>query len=211
MTDARPYEAFIFDLGGVIVDWDPRYLLREIVPDERELTFLVEEVLDLRFFRDVDSGRSLSEAVAARAERYPDHADALRAYIDRWPETIRGLYEETLDILDALAKQGYPLFALTNWASETWDRVSGDFIFLDRFEDIIVSGQVGMAKPDSKIFELSRDRFGVDPARTLFIDDNPANIAAAREFGFAAFRFSSPAELRKQLDRHGILPKTAGD
>ena len=204
MNDFKPINAFIFDLGKVIVDWDPRYLLHQISPDEARLKFLVNEVLDLEWFREVDSGYPLSKAIEERSRIYPDYATEMQVYVDRWPETIRGLFDCTLDIVRELHSAGFPLYVLSNWAAETWERVESDFDFLKYFDDVIISGHVGMAKPDTAIFELARDRFGVTPSSTLFIDDGPKNVEAARAVGFQAVVFQTTSGLRRDFASLGI-------
>jgi 2-haloacid dehalogenase len=205
MQKSPPLNAFIFDLGKVIVDWNPGYLLHEIAPDEAQLKFLVDEVLDLDWFRSVDAGYPLSKAIAERSEIYPQYAAAMQLYVDRWPETIRGFFEGTLEIVRELHASGVPLYILSNWAGETWARVEQDFAFLDLFEDVIISGHVGMAKPDTAIFEKARDRFKVDPAATLFIDDSLKNVNAAKGVGFQAVLFETPEKLRQDLIGLGVF------
>ena len=205
MQETPPLNAFIFDLGKVIVDWNPGYLLHEIAPDETQLKFLVEEVLDLEWFRAVDAGYPLSKAIAERSEIYPEYADAMQLYVDRWPETIRGFFEGTLEIVRELHASGVPLFVLSNWAGETWARVEQDFAFLEFFDDVIISGHVGMAKPDDAIFKMARDRFNVDPAATLFIDDGLKNVEAAKVVGFQTVLFETPDKLRQDLIDLGVF------
>lgn len=205
MQKSPPLNAFIFDLGKVIVDWNPGYLLHEIAPDEAQLKFLVDEVLDLDWFRSVDAGYPLSKAIAERSEIYPQYAAAMQLYVDRWPETIRGFFEGTLEIVRELHASGVPLYILSNWAGETWARVEQDFAFLDLFEDVIISGHVGMAKPDTAIFEKARDRFNVDPSVTLFIDDSSKNVDAAKKVGFQAVIFETPEKLRQDLLDLGVF------
>ena len=205
MQETPPLNAFIFDLGKVIVDWNPGYLLHEIAPDETQLKFLVEEVLDLEWFRAVDTGYPLSKAIAERSEIYPEYADAMQLYVDRWPETIRGFFEGTLEIVRELHASGVPLFVLSNWAGETWARVEQDFAFLEFFDDVIISGHVGMAKPDDAIFKMARDRFNVDPAATLFIDDGLKNVEAAKGVGFQTVLFETPEKLRQDLIDLGVF------
>ena len=197
-------DAVIFDLGRVIVDWDPRHLLAEIVPDELALATLVEEVLDLDWFRAVDAGYPLADAIATRARLYPEHAEALQAYVDRWPETIRGTFDDTVAIVQELRRAGFRMYVLSNWAAETWARVSDGFAFLRHFDDVVISAHVGLAKPDPRIFELARDRFSVAPDRTLFIDDSAANVVAARGVGFQVARFETAARLRRDLIDLGL-------
>lgn len=204
MADRPAIDAFIFDLGRVIVDWDPRYLLAQIEPDPQALETLAVEVLDLDWFRAVDTGYPLSAAIAVRAELYPAHADALRAYVERWPETIRGIFEDTVGIVDELRQAGFPLYVLSNWAVDTWAMVSHDFDFLRHFDDVVISGHVGLAKPDRRIFELARERFALVPARTMFIDDSEANVAAAQALGFRTIRHETADQLRAELISLGL-------
>jgi len=206
MRDANQINAFIFDLGKVIVDWDPSYLLSEITSDEKRLKFLVEVVLDLEWFREVDGGYPLSQAIEERTQMYPEYAIEMQTYVDRWPETIRGVSEDTLDIVRELRAAGFPLYVLSNWASETWARVKDSFDFLEYFDDVIISGHVGMAKPDAAIFELARERFGIFPQSTLFIDDRPENVEMARLIGFQAGVFVSPDCLRRDLAALKVFP-----
>ena len=179
-------------------------MLHEIAPDEERLKFLVEEVLDLNWFRAVDAGYSLSKAIAERSEIYPDYADAMQMYVDRWPETIRGFFDGTLDIIRKLHAAGFPLYIVSNWADETWVRVEEDMTFLKYFQDRIISGQVGVAKPDAAIFDMARDRFQVEPKTTLFIDDGQKNVDAAIAAGFQAVLFETPEKLAFDLRSFGI-------
>lgn len=205
MPSQPPINAFIFDLGRVIVDWDPRYLLQEIEPDPEKLRYLVEVVLDLEWFRAVDAGYPLSKAISERAVLYPDYAHALQVYVDRWPETIQGLFEGTVDIVRELRADRHPLYILSNWADETWVRVEKGFAFLEYFDDLIISGKVGMAKPDAAIFELAETQFAVDPAATLFIDDGQKNVDAAIAAGFQSILFETPEKLRADLAAMKVL------
>ena len=196
--------AFIFDLGKVIVDWDPRYLLHEIAPEEERLKFLVEEVLDLDWFRSVDAGYPLSKAISDRSEIYPEYANAMQMYVDRWPETIRGYFEGTLDIVRQLHAAKFPLFILSNWAEDTWVRVEKEMTFLGYFQDRIISGQVGIAKPDRAIFKMAQERFQIDPKTTLFIDDAQENIDTAIAADFEAVLFETPEKLASDIRSFGI-------
>ena len=205
MSRALRKTAVIFDLGKVIVDWDPQYLLTKIEPDPERLKFLSEVVLDLEWFREVDGGYPLSKAVAERSMIYPDYADQMQLYLTRWPETIGGLIEGTLDIVRELYNEGYSLYIVSNWANETWELVEDNFEFLSYFKDVIISGKVGVAKPDTAIFKMACDRFNVQPKTTIFIDDLPKNIEAAKALGFQAILFESPKTLRRDLAAINIL------
>ena len=157
MTSNTKIQAFIFDLGKVIVDWDPRYLLHEIAPDEERLKFLVEEVLDLNWFRAVDAGYSLSKAIAERSEIYPDYADACTCT----PTVGRRRYAGSSTAHWTLSGSSTPpasRYILSNWANETWVRVEEDMTFLKYFQDRIISGQVGVANPTA-IFDMAQIGF----------------------------------------------------
>jgi 2-haloacid dehalogenase len=129
----------------------------------------------------------------------------MQLYVDRWPETIRGFFEGTLEIVRELHASGTPLYVLSNWAGETWARVEQDFAFLEFFDDVIISGHVGMAKPNDAIFKMARDQFNVDPAATLFIDDGLKNVDAAKGVGFQAVLFETPEKLRQDLIGLGVF------
>jgi 2-haloacid dehalogenase len=197
----------LFDLGGVLIDWDPNHLFGEIIPDDAERQFFLTEICSPAWNHEMDAGRSVPESVAALAADHPDHAELIGIWWDRWPEMLGGPIAGTLDLANEMSEAGVPMYALTNWAAETWPHAVARFDFLTTlFDGIVVSGHEGIAKPDPAIFDLVIDRFGLDPQATLFIDDVEANIAVADRAGFVTHRFTSPGHLRASLAAIGLTP-----
>ncbi len=188
-----PPEVVLFDLGGVLIDWDPRHLYRKLVSDETFMEWFLAEVCSPEWNAHQDAGRSWAEAVAEATGRHPEHAALIRAFADRWPEMVAGDIPESVAVLEALAARDVPLYALTNWSAETFHVARDRFPWLRHFRDILVSGEVGMKKPDPAIFRLMLDRMGVEPGTVLFIDDVAANVTASRALGFQTIHFTSPA------------------
>jgi 2-haloacid dehalogenase len=154
---------------------------------------------------EMDAGRPFAEAVAERQRLFPEHAERIALWHTGWPQMLRDQIPETVELLAALRGRGHRLLALTNWSAETFPIARQRFAFLRWFEDIVVSGEVKLAKPDRRIFELAIRRAGLEPARTLYIDDSASNVEAAKALGFRTHHFESPAGLRAELDRHALL------
>jgi 2-haloacid dehalogenase len=201
----------VFDLGGVLVDWDPRHLYRKLFDgDDAAMEWFLANVCNAEWNAAQDRGRPFAEGVAEATARFPEHRDLIRAYHERWEETLGGPIDATVNLLAELDARGTPLYALTNWSAETWPVALERFSFLRRFDGILVSGEVGVVKPDPAIFALLVRRFGLEPARTLLVDDSPRNVDAARACGFRAVRFTSPAGLRVELSELGLLDAGCG-
>lgn len=198
-------EAVIFDLGGVLVDWNPRHLYRKLFDDEAAMETFLAEICTPAWHAEIDRGRSMADSVTVLKRQYPEHAALIEAYDGRWPEMFKGTIESSVDILEKIRDTGRPVYALTNFPADKFESFRRSFPFVDAFKGIIVSGQEGVIKPEAEIFERMKTRFGLNPARTLFIDDLPANVAAAQDLGFQAVRFTSPAALAHQLDTIGLV------
>lgn len=188
----------IFDLGGVLVDWDPRYLLRQLIDDPDRLEWFLDHVCGADFLDAVDRGRPFPDAVAERVERFPDWRTEIEAYGLRWDETIRGEIPGTGALLEDLAAAGAPLYALSNWPADTFWVARERFPAVRLFRDIVVSGEVGLAKPDPRIYRLALERFGRAGADCVFVDDRADNVAAARDQGIEGVRFVDAAGLRAE-------------
>jgi 2-haloacid dehalogenase len=195
----------VFDLGGVLVDWNPRHLYRKLLPDEASVEAFLDEVGFAEWNGSLDAGRSWPEAIESLAARHPEHRALIEAFAERWPETLGGEIEGTAAVVRDLQATGVRLLALSNWASETFAVARGHFAVLDAFEGITISGDAGVAKPDPRIFEHFISQFGVDPVSAVYIDDMPANVAAAAALGFRAVQFTSPEALRWHLVGLGLL------
>jgi len=189
----------VFDLGGVLIHWDPRTLYRKLLRDEAEVEAFLSEVCTAEWNHRQDEGRTCAEATAELTARHPDKADLIAAYYDRWLEMLGDAIHGTVAILAELDAAGVPLYAISNWSRETFHHARARFDFLRRFRDIVVSGEVGVAKPDPRIYQLFLARHQLAAGDCLFIDDVARNVDAARALGMTAIQFESPAQLRGQL------------
>ena len=198
-------DTVIFDLGAVLIDWNPRYLFRSMFDDEAAMEYFLAEVCNPIWNIELDAGRTFADAMADAAERHPDHAPMIRAYWERWAEMLAGPIDGTVDILERLHAAGTPLYALTNWSAETFDHARSRYPFLNHFAGIVVSGEEGLVKPDPRIYHRLLQRYQVDPKRSVFIDDSPPNVAAASHyFGMHAHHFTSPESLEADLIQLGF-------
>lgn len=204
-ADSPP--AFVFDLGGVLLDWDPRRLFREFFDgDAAALETFLAEIDFSNWNAQLDRGRSFAEAVAEWSRRFPHYAAPLQAYHLRWDETVLGPIQPVVDLLARLKRAGCALFALSNWSAETFPRVRARYDFLGWFDRLIISGEIGLVKPDPAIFYVFLETVARRANECLFIDDSEANIAVARRLGFQTIRFLSPDQLSSELAARGLLP-----
>ncbi|VTR75612.1 HAD family hydrolase [Cellulomonas hominis] len=210
MTD-RPdsaVDAVVFDLGNVLVHWDPVLPFAGRLPDDAVRQFFADVDFPALNHRQ-DAGRPWSEARAEVAARHPEHAATLDLYVERFADSLPGPVPGSAAVVDDLRAAGVRVLGLTNWSAETFHHAVPAAPVIGRLEAVVVSGQEGVAKPDPRIFRLIAQRHRLDPARTLFTDDSPANVAAAAAEGFQAVLFTGAAELRTDLVARGALPATA--
>jgi 2-haloacid dehalogenase len=196
----------VFDLGGVLIDWDPRHLYRQMFSDPEEMEIFLRDIVSPDWNAEQDSGRTWAEATALLLEEHPNHEPMITAYVDRWDEMLAGPFDGTVAVLSDVREAGLRIYALTNWSAETFPRARQLFPFLEWFEGIVVSGDEGIRKPDPEIWRRLISRYGIDPTTTVFIDDMPRNVEIATEFGFEAIRFESPEQLRARLVELRVLP-----
>ncbi|MBT6203352.1 MAG: HAD family phosphatase [Rhodospirillaceae bacterium] len=196
----------VFDLGGVLIDWNPRHLYRDLIPDEVERERFLEEVVGQPWNRKQDAGRSIAEANAELIARFPQHRALIEAFYGQFDRMMKGAIEGTVAILHELGDTGVPLYALSNWAAETFPIAQRRFDFFDRFDGMLISGREMMRKPETAIFELLCTRFDPEPGATVFIDDHEDNITAAHALGFHTVHFREPDQLRNALVGWGLLP-----
>lgn len=194
----------IFDLGGVLVDWNPDYLYRKLIPDAAERSWFLAEVCNGAWNAQQDRGRDWETAIAEKTAQFSQHAALIRAYRDRWIETIGGRIEATVVVLDELKARGVPLYALTNWAADTFQEAR-HIVPLDRFDGVVVSGEVKMMKPEPEIFRHLLAKFGLQAPDCLFIDDMPYNTATAAALGFQTVTFTGAPALREELVQCQLL------
>jgi len=196
----------VFDLGGVLIDWDPRHLYRKLfADDEAAMEHFLATVCTHEWHRHHDRGRSFAEGARVLKELHPDKAELIDAFGMRQGEMMAGPIRGTVEILRELRDRGTPLYALSNWPAEGFMVARERFEFLGWFRGIVISGEIGSIKPQPRIYEVLLERFAIDPLSAIFIDDVEANAAAARPFGIHAVHFTTPAALRADLATLGLL------
>jgi 2-haloacid dehalogenase len=200
----RQIDAVIFDLGGVLIDWNPRHLYRTLFDDEAAMEAFLAEVCTASWNLEQDRGRPWAQAIAELSAQHPDKAALIAAYRSRWPEMLNGPIAGSVALLEELDAAGIALFALTNWSAETYPYAEQLYPFLGRFRAVVVSGRIGLVKPEAAIYRHAIARFGVTPERTLFIDDSAMNVAAAAAVGLHALQFTGAEALRRDLAALGL-------
>lgn len=199
-------DTIIFDLGAVLIDWNPEFLYRKIFDDESEMRYFLKNICTPEWNAQQDAGRKWADAVDLLLPQHPEYENEIRAYWQRWPEMLNGPISGTVEILQEIKKQNkYRLLALTNWSEETWPYAWEQYHFLQWFEGILVSGKEHMKKPDPRIYHLLIERYGIEPERSLFIDDSRANVESAQAVGIQAVHFTSPEQLLVQLQEAAII------
>jgi len=204
-ANAARRRVVVFDLGGVLLQWDPRHLYRKLFADERAMEAFLAEVCTVEWNERQDAGRAFADAVADLMPRHEDKRELIEAFGRRFGEMIPGAIDGSVAILGELGRRGTPLYALTNWSSETFPPQRARFPFLASFDGIVVSGDEGVIKPDPRIFRILLDRYRIDAREAVFIDDNPANARAATALGLHGIHFRSPEALRRELVALGLL------
>ncbi len=196
--------AVVFDLGGVLIHWDPRLLYHKLLPDEAAVEEFLSTICTPEWNAKQDAGRPFPEGIAELVSRFPDKASLIRAWYDRFVEMVRPM-EDSIRVLRELYQQGIPLYALSNWGAETFDIARNGFTFLEWFNGIVISGRVGFAKPDVRIFQFLLQQHGLRASEVLFIDDHVPNVEAAQTLGFDVIHFTAAAKLREGLVERGLL------
>jgi 2-haloacid dehalogenase len=208
-AECPPIEAVVFDLGGVLLDWNPRHLYRTLFTDPVEMEWFLAEVCSPAWHAPHDRGVSTAESCAELASQYPELSELIWAWSRRSEEMIGGVDAESVEILRAVKATGMACYALTNHEKETYPLRLKRFAFLGWFDGTVVSGQEGMAKPEPTIFRLLLDRFVLTPGTTLMIDDNVENLEAASTLGIQTVLFRSAHQLRSELEVAGVLPRSS--
>lgn len=195
----------VFDFGGVLIEWNPRYLYRKLFVDEAAMEHFLATVCTPEWNAKQDAGRPFVEAVDELLALHPQHADMIRVYHTRWEEMVPYAIEDTVRVLAAVREAGYRLAALSNWSAETFPIMQGRYDFLSWFDEIVLSGAERCAKPDRRIFEILLQRLGIPASDCIFIDDSEKNILAAQSLGIRTVHFQSAAALPDQLRAHGVI------
>lgn len=196
----------IFDLGNVLINWEPKLLYNKIFDLEEKTNHFLENICTLTWNEEQDAGRSLEAGTKALIAEFPQHKTEIEAYYDRWEEMLDGSIEGSVEILRRLKASGkYKIYALTNWSSELFPIALRNFEFLNWFDGIVVSGDEGIRKPHPDFFKILFDRYQVKPEDTVFIDDNLRNVEASKKLGLKTIRFTSAEQLEKELQDLNIL------
>jgi 2-haloacid dehalogenase len=194
----------VFDIGGVLIDWNPRHLYRKIFSSEEEMEWFLSEICTYEWNVQQDGGKLFSEATAELSARFPEYSDKIALYYGRWEEMLGGELKDTVKIFNELKSAGIPLYALTNWSHEAFPVAFERYGFMKQFDGIVVSGYEKLLKPDHAIYRVLMNRYNVNPAESVYIDDNKANADAAAEIGFHAIHFQSSDHLRRELRSLGL-------
>lgn len=195
----------VFDLGGVLLDWNPRYLYQKIFSDPDEMDYFLREVCTPEWNAQMDETKSFQDGMDELVLKFPEYESQIRAYFPRWEEMIKGELSGAVEILEELKKAGCSLAALSNWSSETFPQVLEQYEFLSWFDPLVISGIIGYKKPDPDAFQILLHELGRKAEDCLFIDDMEKNIEEARRQGFDVIHFSSPDQLRDELVDRGFL------
>lgn len=197
-------DTVIFDIGNVLIPWEPKWLFRHYLADDHEIDRFLEEVDFHAWNAEQDAGRPFDEAVALQGARFPQYRHLLEAYAQRWEETLGPPIEGSVDLIRLCKREGYRVLALTNWSNETFPRACELYPFLTEFEGIVVSGCERIIKPQREIYAVLCQRYGVVPDKAVFLDDSPRNVEAARAFGLRAVHFTGVADALSDLRRLGL-------
>ena len=194
----------IFDFGGVLIDWNPRFMYRDEFEESSEMEHFLNKVCIEDWNLQQDKARSLIEVTRILQDKFPEHVVKIQLYYDQWEKMIKGYIPQNVTVLRKL-KEKYKLYGLTNWSAETFPIVFKRFSFFKLFEGIVISGEEKLIKPDKKIFELILERYHLEAKNSLFIDDNMNNIQAAKEIGFAMIHVLEKTDLESELYALGLI------
>lgn len=197
---SKSINAIIFDLGGVLIDWNPRYVYRQIFKTEEEVEWFLENITTLDWNENQDAGYPIQKATEELIAKHPEWEPQIKAYYGRWLEMLGDAIHDTVKIMHDIKQSGrYKLYALTNWSAETFPHALQRFEFFKWFDGIVVSGEEKMRKPSPEFYQRLLDRYNLEPEETLFIDDNLRNIKAAEKMGINVIHFQSPEQLAAEL------------
>jgi 2-haloacid dehalogenase len=203
--DTLRIDSVVFDVGGVLLDWDPEYLYRQLIADDDERRWFLTEVCSPEWNAAQDAGRTWADATFEVSARFPEHTALIDAYAERWEEMVSGPIAGSVAVLEDLREAGVPNYALTNFSAEKWEVAKDRWGFLEGFDGEVVSGVVGVTKPDPEIYRILLDRYRLEPARTFYTDDLVSNVESARQSGIASELFVDASTMRRQLIDLGVL------
>ncbi|HUB42290.1 MAG TPA: HAD family phosphatase [Streptosporangiaceae bacterium] len=201
---SRKINAVVFDLGGVLIDWNPRHLYRRLFADPAEMEDFLARVCTADWHRQHDLGADIRQSCEELASQHAQYRDMIMAWADRGEEMAPGQFDQTVNVLRTLKTAGLGCYALSNMEPEAFASRSARFPFMQWFDGQVISGLEGVAKPDSRIFEVLLQRYGLAPAATVFVDDSQRNVEAARDLGFNVVHYMSADQLKRELQALGV-------
>jgi 2-haloacid dehalogenase len=194
----------VFDVGNVLIRWDPFQVYREMIPDDEKRAWFLQNVCTAAWNLEQDRGRSWEEGVALLVASHPEWESQIRAYDERWHEAVPGLIEDSVSVLEEMKGRGDKVYAITNFSREKWAECLIRFPFLQSFDGVVVSAHERVIKPDPAIFRILLERYDLAAADCIFVDDSARNIETARRLGMKGVHFVEPIDLRAELSRHGV-------
>ncbi len=196
----------IFDFGGVLVDWNPRYVYRSYFKTEEEMEYFLGNICTNEWNSNQDCGHLMADATRERVAEFPEHKEAIEMFYANWETMLHSDIPATVEFLKEVKAAGYGVYGLTNWSHETIHIAFERYPFFELFEGkIVVSGVEKLIKPDPRLYQVLLERYGLDPSECIFLDDNQANVDTARSLGIEAIRFTTIDEVRPQLAELGIF------
>jgi 2-haloacid dehalogenase len=200
----RKLAAVVFDIGNVLLRWDPRNLYRKVFAETAKMEWFLNNICDGPWNLEQDLGRTWKEAITERILRFPEWEAEIRAYDERWLETLDGEITENVQLLKDLKRAGIRIYAISNFSREKWEIAKACFSFTTLLDGIIISGDVRLVKPDPRIFQLFLDRYGLTAHDCIFIDDSKANVSAALQLGMMGVHYHEPMDLAHRLREQGV-------
>lgn len=205
LPSSSPIKNIIFDFGGVVMDWNPRYFFKDYFKDDEKMEFFLKNIAVDEWNAEQDRGRTLAEGTEIQVAKFPEWEKEIRAYYDNWSIMLRSEIPKNVEVLRKLAKTQYQLFGLTNWSHETFPYALENYDFFELFDGkIVVSGQEKLIKPNPEIWKVLLDRYAIKAEESVFIDDNFKNIEVAKSLGFYTVHINENTNLEDNLKKLGI-------
>ena len=190
---------FLFDLGGIFFDWDPKFFYKSVFDSEYELNFFLDEVCNNEWNLLHDSGLSIADGENEYISKYPKYKDQIRMFFPNHRKMIRGTFQSSIDQLISLKSKNFLCYVLSNWSAESFIGMKDNYPFLNKFDGMIISGEHKMTKPNKNIYELAIKKFNLIPEETVFIDDKIENIEAAELIGFKTIHLTNPLKIKEEI------------
>ena len=191
---------FLFDLGGVFFDWDPKNFFKDKFDNQSEMNFFLDNICNNDWNLQQDNGRLIIDAENELISKFPNYEEKIKMYYPNHRKMIKGIFHESIELLYELKKKNYSCYILSNWSSETFEGMTDEYYFLKDFDGMIISGDIKLVKPDKKIFELAIDKFNLTPNETIFIDDRIENINSAQNLNFKTVHLTDPKRIKAKIN-----------